>query len=313
MTTRLDWSPFVGHKNAPRLDFAQEQEKARLNEIAARMRLNVMKMMCAADYGHPISCLGLADLFTALFFGNALRYDAKNPVWEGRDRLVVSNGHISALLYTALSMAGYFPASDLANYARTGGLPGHPHFDLNRGVELSSGSLGQGVSVSVGMAIALKPLRRDVFLIASDGEAQEGQVWEALQSAVKYNLSNLKIFLDCNGIQNSGRIKDVMPSGNLEKTFSAMGFEVAVCHNASAFEITQTIKEQKPSDKPFLCLLNTIGGKGVSFMEDNPFWHDEIPVGKLRQKALEELNNLKRKADSWKIFLAQMETSPCRR
>ena len=312
MTARLDWSPFVEHKNTSRFDFAEEREKARLNGIAAQMRFNVMEMMCAAGYGHPISCLGLSDLFTALFFGGFLRYDAKNPFWDGRDRLVVSNGHISALLYTALSMAGYFPASDLSDYTRKNGLPGHPHRDLSKGIELSSGSLGQGVSVAVGMAIALKPLRRDVFLTTSDGEIQEGQVWEALQAAVKYELSNLKIFIDCNGIQNSGFTKDIMPSGDLEKMFSAMGFEVAVCKNASAFEIARTVKGQSSLNKPFLCLLNTIGGKGVSFMENNPFWHDEIPVGDLKEKALAELAAQKQKAASWKNFLTQMETSSCR-
>ncbi|MBR4127069.1 MAG: transketolase [Alphaproteobacteria bacterium] len=309
MTARLDWSPFVEHKNTSRLDFAKEQEKARLNEITAQMRFNVMEMMCNAGYGHPISCLGLSDLFAALFFGGLLHYDAKNPSWDGRDRLVVSNGHISALFYTALSMAGYFPASDLSNYARKNGLPGHPHRDLAKGIELSSGSLGQGVSVAVGMAIALKPLRRDVFLTTSDGEIQEGQVWEAMQAAVKYELSNLNVFLDCNGIQNSGFTKDVMPSGDLEKTFSAMGFDVAVCHNASAFEIAQTVKMKKPADKPFLCLLNTTGGKGVSFMENEPYWHDEIPVGDLKEKALAELAVQKQKASSWKNFLTQMETT----
>jgi len=312
MTTRLDWSPFVEHKNANHHDFAQERKKACLNEIAAQMRCSVMKLMCDSDYGHPISCLGLADLFTALFFGNILCYDAENPAWDGRDRLVVSNGHISALFYTALSMAGYFPASDLSNYARSGGLPGHPHRDLARGIELSSGSLGQGVSVAVGMAIALKPLRRNVFLITSDGEIQEGQAWEALQAAVKYQLSNLKIFLDCNGIQNSGFTKDIMPTGNLEKTYAAMGFEVAVCHDASAFEIVQTVHTQKSAEKPFLCLLNTIGGKGVSFMENNPFWHDEIPTGELSQKALTELAAQRQKASSWKTFLTRMKDAPCR-
>lgn len=312
MTARLDWSPFVEHKNTSRLDFAEEREKARLNEIAARMRFNVMETMCVADYGHPISCLGLSDLFTALFFGNVMCYDAKNPSWNGRDRLVVSNGHISALLYTALSMADFFPASDLSNYARKNGLPGHPHRDLSKGIELSSGSLGQGVSVAVGMAIALKPLRRDVFLTTSDGEIQEGQVWEALQAAVKYKLSNLKIFIDCNGIQNSGFTKEVMPSGDLKKMFSAMGFEIAVCDNASAFEIAQTVKKLGKTDKPFLCLLNTIGGKGVSFMENNPFWHDEIPAADLREKALAELSAQHKKAAFWEKFLTQMETTSCR-
>ncbi len=312
MTVRLDWSPFVEHKKAASFDFDREREKARLNEIAAQMRFNVMEMMCDAGYGHPVSCLGLADLFTALFFGNTLRYDAENPVWDGRDRLIVSNGHISALLYTALSMAGFFPASDLKNYARANGLSGHPHRDPSRGIEISSGSLGQGVSVAVGAAIALKPLRRDVFLTTSDGEIQEGQVWEAMQAAVKYKLSNLNVFLDCNGIQNSGFTKDVMPSGDLERMFSAMGFEIAICHNASAFEIVQTVERKKSRDKPFLCLLNTIGGKGVSFMENNPFWHDEIPAGELRRKALAELKAQCRKASYWKKFLTQMDTLSCR-
>ena len=307
MTVRLDWSPFTGNKNAPSLDFAQEGEKARLNDIAAQMRFNVMEMMCNAGYGHPVSCLGLSDLFTALFFGGLLRYDAENPFWNGRDRLVVSNGHISALLYTALSMAGFFPASDLSNYARKNGLPGHPHRDLARGIELSSGSLGQGVSAAVGMAIALKPSGQNVYLTTSDGEIQEGQVWEAMQAAVKYKLSNLHIFPDCNGIQNSGFTKDVMPSGDLKKMFSAMGFDVAVCHDASAFEIAQTVKRKKPSDKPFLCLLNTTGGKGVSFMENDPYWHDEIPAGELKEKALAELETQSRKASYWKKFLTQME------
>ena len=305
MTVLLDWSPFT--KTQRDLSFSEEREKARLNDLAAQMRLNVMRTMIRADYGHPASCLGLCDLFTALYFGGVMKYSISRPAWDKRDRLVVSCGHISALLYTALSMAGYLSGKDLDNYARAGGPGGHPQRCVEKGIENSSGSLGQGVGIAFGLALALQKTGQKVFLISSDGEQQEGQVWEAYHAAIKYNLSNLIVFVDENGIQNSGTTLDVMPSGNLKKKFNAFDFNVISLENACAFNIVRTLKTLQSPSKPSVIVLKTTAGKGVSFMENNPFWHDGVPRGKLKEQALKELNEQKRQTGLWLNFLNKME------
>ncbi|MBP3404181.1 MAG: transketolase [Alphaproteobacteria bacterium] len=311
MSIQLDWSPYTKTTKTG-MTFVEEREKARLNNIAAQMRLNVMKTMINADYGHPASCLGLCDLFTALYFGGLMKYSPSNPFWPDRDRLVVSCGHISALMYTALSMAGYFPAGRLDGYARAGGLPGHPHRCVGEGIENSSGSLGQGYGVGTGMALALKKTGQHVFLITSDGEQQEGQIWEACQVAVKYRLTNLTVFIDENGIQNSGRTADVMPSGDLAKKYAAFGFRTITLHPLTAFDIVQAVRSSR-ADRPVAVILKTVPGKGVSFMENNPDWHDDIPSGDLKKQALEELNKQKQRSDAWQNFLNKMELRQCQR
>lgn len=305
MNIRLDWSPYT-KTNKTTAGFADEREKARLNDIAAQMRLNVMNMMINAGYGHPASCLGLCDLFTALYFGGLMKYSPLNPYWPDRDRLVVSCGHISALMYTALSMAGYFPAGRLDGYARAGGLPGHPHRSVGEGIENSSGSLGQGFGVGTGMALALKKTGQRVFLVTSDGEQQEGQIWEACQAAVKYRLTNLTVFIDENGIQNSGKTSDIMPSGDLAKKYAAFGFRTITLQTPAAFDIVQAVQGGY-ADGPAAVILKTVPGKGVSFMENNPAWHDDIPSGRLERQALDELSVQKQKSAAWQRFLNNME------
>ncbi len=301
---KLDWSPFSKGVAAETLGF--QARKACLSAKAARLRTKAMETMLAADYGHPASSLGLAELFAVLYFGGVLNVSAACPFAEGRDRMVVSNGHVSAIVYATLAEAGFISDDDLKTYARTDGLPGHLTRFAPHGVEISSGSLGQGVSVAVGMAAALKPSGRRVFLLTSDGEQQEGQVWEAWQAAVKYGLSNLTVFIDCNGIQNSGRTAEVMPVGNAAKKFKAFGFRTVECDGNDVAAICDAFALTADADAPKAIILYTVPGKGVSFMENDPAWHGDLPSGSRAEEALRELRNKEREIKSWQSFLKEM-------
>lgn len=301
---KLDWSPYV--KERPPETMAEQKHKAALTVTAAAMRSKVMEMMYASDYGHPASCLGLADLFTALYFGGAMKQKPEDPLSETRDRLVVSCGHVSAIVYTALAMAGYFDEAELSRYACKDGLPGHLCRFNPFGVEVSTGSLGQGVSMAVGMAMALKNKGRKVFLLTSDGEQQEGQVWEAYLAAKKHHLSNLIIFVDCNGIQNSGSTAEIMPLGSLSKKYRSFGFNVIEQDGHDIMGILDSVERVSLEEMPGLILLKTTPGKGVSFMEGNPAWHGDLPAGPLAEQALRELAEKHRETASWQGFIGQM-------
>ncbi|MCZ8156180.1 MAG: transketolase [Leptospira sp.] len=262
-------------------------------KFAKNIRIQVIKMVTAANSGHPGGPLGLADIYAALYT-KIMKHDPKNPEWTDRDRLILSNGHVCAVRYAAMGLSGYFPVEDLLTFRGINSyLQGHPSTRYMKGIESSSGSLGQGLSVSVGLALGAR-LRKEthkIYTCISDGECGEGMTWEAAQSAVHYKVDNLIAFMDRNFIQIDGNTEDVMKLEPLDKKFEMFGWNVinADGHNMeeifSAFE-----KANLHKGSPTLIVFKTILGKGVSFMENNPKWHGTPPNKEQEAQALAELS-----------------------
>jgi transketolase len=244
------------------------------------IRQDIMKMLAAAGSGHSAGPLDMADVFTALYF-NILKHDPKNPQWEERDRLVLSCGHICPVLYAALGEAGYFPKEELMTLRKLGTrLHGHPHNMVLPGIETSSGPLSQGASQAVGMAVGLKMDHKpnQVYLIASDGEQQEGQTWEAAMFAGKYKLDNITAIMDRNNIQIDGNVEEIMPLENLRGKYEAFNWHVIEVDGHNMQELLDACAEAKViHDKPTMIIAHTLAGKGVSYMEGDYRWHGNPP------------------------------------
>ena len=253
---------------------------AELKLTAAKLRLLAVEAVHTAASGHPGGSLSCADALTALYFGE-MNIDPARPDWEDRDRFVLSKGHCSPALYAALALRGYFPVEELklfrsikAHYS------GHPDMRHVPGVDMSTGSLGQGLSAAVGMAMAAKLRKAEyrTYAICGDGEIAEGQIWEAAMAAAKWKLDNLCALVDVNGLQIDGKTSDVMPSEPLDKKFEAFNWNVITVDGHdfdrinAAFEAARGCK-----DKPTAILLRTVKGKGVSFVEDQYGWHGKAP------------------------------------
>ena len=259
---------------------------------AAKVRSLAMDAVFAAASGHIGGSLSVADVLTVLYF-HTMRVDPKDPKAPGRDRLVLSKGHTTPALYAALANRGYFPVEDLKLFRSVEGhYSGHPDMVHVPGVDMSTGSLGQGISAAVGMALAGKVDQKDyrVYAVLGDGEIEEGQVWEAAMSAAKYHLDNLCAVVDINGLQIDGTTDDVMPSEPLDKKFEAFNWNVLKVDGhdlaaiAAAFETAKTVK-----GKPTVILAKTVTGKGVSFMEGDAGWHGKAPNAEQYEKAHAEL------------------------
>lgn len=260
--------------------------------MASVIREEIIKMLLEAGTGHPAGALGSADFFTWVYFGEEIKHFPKDPWNEERDRVVLSAGHYCPVLYACLAEAGYFPKEELTSLRKTGTrLQGHPLARLLPGIESSSGPLGQGVSVAVGMALVdkMKGKKRKTICFMGDGEQNEGQVWEAYMSANKFRLNNLLLVIDRNNIQIDGFTQDVMPLEPLDKKLEAFGFFVLEVDGhsfediASAYEKTKTIH-----DRTSVIILRTIPGKGVDFMENDYNWHGRAPgIGETVQALLE--------------------------
>lgn len=271
-----------------------------INELkykANDIRKDIIEMLLEAKSGHSAGPLDMADVFTALYF-NIMNHDPKNPKWEGRDRLVLSCGHINPVLYAALAEAGYFPKSELKTLRKLNSrLQGHPHNLSTPGIETSSGPLAQGTSQAVGMAYGLlmdgvKSQR--VYLIMSDGEQEEGQTWEAIMFAGKYKLHNITAILDRNNIQIDGNTEDVMPLENLRAKYEAFNWHVLEVDGHNMQEIIDACMEAKAIyEKPTVVIAHTIAGKGVDFMEYDYKWHGSPPNAEQAKKALAELRTLR--------------------
>jgi transketolase len=247
-------------------------------------------MIHKANSGHPGGSLSAADIMTVLYF-HELNLDPKNPKWEGRDRFVLSKGHVCPVLYTSLIMRGFMDFEELYNLRKFGSkLQGHPDMKSTPGVDISTGSLGQGLSTAVGMAIGLKRdnSKSRVFCLVGDGETNEGQIWEAIQSAAKYELDNLIIFIDHNNIQNDDFCKEIMPLYDLEEKFKAFGCETYSIDGHSVAQILSVLDSirNKHNRKPICIVANTVKGKGVSFMEHVPSWHGVAPNDEQLKQAL---------------------------
>ncbi|MFZ5799985.1 MAG: transketolase [Candidatus Omnitrophota bacterium] len=268
-----------------------KEEIKRLEDTAREVRLLIVRMLTKAGSGHPGGSLSSTDLVTALFF-SALRHDPKNPQWPDRDRFHMSKGHCCPLWYAVLAKSGYFPVEKLWTLRTLGSiLQGHPD-RRTPGVDVASGSLGQGLSVSVGMALAGKLDKRDyrVYCLLGDGEIQEGNVWEAAMSSAHYKCDNLCAILDYNGYQIDGRTSEVMNLEPLADKWKAFGWQTIEINGHNMEEILSAYREAKTiKGKPTIIIAHTIKGKGVSFMENVADFHGRSPTKEEELKALKEL------------------------
>lgn len=264
-----------------------------LREKAKELRKMLLTMIYKAQSGHPGGSLSATDIVASLYF-HTLRVDPKNPKWEDRDRFVLSKGHVCPVLYSALIMRGFISEDTIGTLRKQGSiLQGHPDMKRCPGIEISTGSLGQGISCAVGMAIAGKMDEKEyrVYTLLGDGECDEGQVWEAAQAANKYQLDNLTVIIDNNGLQNDGFAKDIMPTLDLRAKFEAFGFQAVRIDGHNVDEITAALdfmKTQK-NGKPKCIVCNTVKGKGVSFMENVEIWHGLAPNDEQYAQAMEDV------------------------
>ncbi len=278
---------------------AQDVEKLKLT--ANSIREDIIKMLLEAKSGHSAGPLGLADIFTALYF-NVLKHDPKNPNWEERDRLVLSCGHTCPVLYTVMAYAGYFDKTELLTLRKLGSrLQGHPHRTALPGLETTSGPLGSGLSQASGMALVGKTDQKSwrVYCVMSDGEQDEGNTWEAVMFAAKYKLDNLTAILDRNNIQIDGHTEDVMPLDSLKAKYEAFGWNAIEIDGHDFNQIIDAYSQAKElKGKPTLILAKTVPGKGVDFMEGKYEWHGKTPNSEEAKKALYELRTLQGKIKS---------------
>ena len=270
------------------------QEQHQLAAAALAIRMGVIEGTHSAKSGHPGGSLSAADMF-AYLYEKELRIDPARPQWPGRDRFVLSKGHTAPALYAALAHRGFFPVEDLKTLRHIGSyLQGHPNMNSVPGVDMSTGSLGQGVSVAAGMAKAARVMGSgvNVYTMLGDGEIDEGEVWEAFMFAAHYHLDNLCVMIDLNGLQIDGATKDVMNSEPVDAKMEAFGFDVVTIdgHDFAQIERAFGVFHQNAgSGKPTCILMRTIKGKGVSYMENNADWHGKAPNDKEYEAAMQEL------------------------
>lgn len=266
-----------------------------LQDIANRIRKDIINMLVEAGSGHAAGALGMADVFTGLYF-QVIDHKPRQPNWPDRDRVVVSNGHICPVLYATLAQAGYFAKEELKTLRKIGTrLQGHPSLLDLPGVEISSGPLGQGISQAIGIALAGKMDQKkyEVYCLMGDGEQDEGQVWEALMFAGKHQLHNLTVIIDRNRIQISGGTEEVMPLEPLREKYQAFNWLVLDIDGHNFEEIIDACYKAKTVfDRPVAIIAHTIPGKGVEFMEYKQEWHGKTINKNLAQKALEDLKSL---------------------
>uniref|UniRef100_A0A7C9JCT0 Transketolase n=1 Tax=Muribaculaceae bacterium Z82 TaxID=2304548 RepID=A0A7C9JCT0_9BACT len=268
---------------------------AQLEALANRMRQDIVSMIAEAGSGHPGGSLSCIDILAALYFGGVMNHDPANPDDPNRDRFVMAKGHAAPALYAALAHAGYFPTEELATLRKLGSrLQGHPDRNLLPGVEVSTGSLGQGLSIASGMACGLRLDGNDatVFALMGDGECQEGQVWEAAMFSAHRGLDNLVAIVDRNGLQIDGATTEVCNPESLSAKFQAFGFNTATVdgHDIAATIACLTMAKQARNGKPWAIVAQTVKGKGVSFMENQAGWHGKAPNAEQTQQALQELS-----------------------
>lgn len=264
--------------------------------IATQIREHIITMLLQAGSGHAAGSLGMADVFTALYFGELVRYQAHRPDWLDRDFVLLSNGHICPVWYATLAVAGYFPESELASLRSfESRLQGHPHLGSIPGVENTSGPLGQGLSQAVGLALSLRwqSRRNEVFCLLSDGEHQEGQTWEAYQAAGHFRLANLTVLIDRNTIQIDGCTEQVMPIEPFNEKLGSFGWQVLEVDGHNIQAVIDAVNHAKAiQEQPVAIVCNTIPGKGVEFMENLPEWHGKAPSFPDSIAALRQLRSL---------------------
>lgn len=259
---------------------------------AKELRINLLGMIYKAQSGHPGGSLSASDIVATLYY-DEMNIDPKNPNWYERDRLVLSKGHCCPVIYTVLAMKGYYPMEVIGTLRQLGSiLQGHPDMHKVPGIDMSTGSLGQGLSAAIGMAISAKrdKLKSRVYAILGDGECDEGQIWEASMTAAKYSLDNLVAIVDRNHLQNDGFVCDIMPTNNLADMWRAAGWEVFEINGHNIEEILEAFtKAKEVKGKPVCIVADTIKGKGVSFMENVAAWHGMAPNKEQYERAIAEI------------------------
>ena len=267
-------------------------EKKQLSLLACKVRQHIIEGTFHAKSGHPGGSLSAADVITYLYF-REMKVDPKNPQWEDRDRFVLSKGHAAPALYGALAVKGFFPEDEIQNLRKPSSyLQGHPDMKGIPGVDMSTGSLGQGVSCAVGMALAGKIAKKDyrVYAVLGDGEIQEGQVWEAAMFASHKKLDNLTIFIDNNNLQIDGTMDEVNSPYPIPEKFQAFGWHTVEIDGHDFDQIEAAVAEAKSvTDKPTAVIMHTVKGKGVSFMEHQVGWHGVAPNAEQYEAAMNEL------------------------
>jgi transketolase len=265
---------------------------AELKGMAKKLRRHAITMIATAGSGHPGGSLSTADIVTALYF-KIMRHNPQNLQWRDRDRFILSKGHAAPILYAALAESGYFPIAELATLRKLDSrLQGHTDRNLTPGVEMSAGSLGMGLSFSIGVALAARLDSRSykTYVLLSDGECDEGQTWEAALSAAQFKLDNLTAIVDCNRIQLSGWTRDIMNLEPLNKKWQAFGWHTIDIDGHDFDQILAAFQEaEKIKSKPTVIIAHTVKGKGVSFMENNVAFHGKAPTPKEAERALKEL------------------------
>jgi transketolase len=280
--------PFTNERHSPE----------KLAEIATEIRRDIIRSLVEATSGHSGGPLGSSDIFAVLYMGGVMNYDPNDPWKPGRDRFVLSAGHMCPVLYATLANAGFFPKSELLTLRKFGSrLQGHPGRDMHLpGIETSSGSLGQGLSIAVGMAMSDKLLDRNgarVYCLTGDGELQEGSIWEAVMSAAHYGLDNFCMIVDNNDCQIDGRVPDVMNVYPLREKFESFNFHVIEADGHSTAALLAAFDEAKATTgKPTCIIARTYMGAGVSFMQDKYEWHGKPPSVDQAKQALEELGRV---------------------
>lgn len=263
-----------------------------LKAIASEIRMNVIKMITEAGSGHPGGSLSCIEILVALYFAQ-MNINPKEPNNPERDRFVLSKGHAAPALYAVLSRRGYFPEAELLKLRKIGSiLQGHPDMKKTPGIDMSSGSLGQGLSVANGMALAAKLDQKayQVYVLLGDGELEEGQVWEGVMTAAHYQLDNLVALVDYNRLQIDSNVVELKSIKNLNERFSSFGWATKSINGHSFPEILGALAEAKESKTPFVIIANTVKGKGISYMENQVDWHGKAPSVQEMEQALAELN-----------------------
>ena len=270
-----------------------ELEKKQLQITACKVRMGIVTATHGAKAGHPGGSLSATEMFTYLYF-KEMNVDPANPKWEGRDRFVLSKGHTAPGLYSVLAQRGFFPVEDLPTLRHIDSyLQGHPNMNSVPGVDMSTGSLGQGISCAVGMALGLKHQGSTarVYTLLGDGEIQEGQVWEACMAAAHYHLDNMVVIVDNNGLQIDGDISKVMSPYPIVDKLEAFGFNTIAIDGHSFEQIEAAFENAKATKgKPTAIVMKTTKGKDVSFMENNAGWHGKAPNDAEYEQAMNELN-----------------------
>ena len=269
---------------------------AHAKQKANAMRKDIIEMIHEAGSGHPGGSLSCTDILAALYFGDVMTYDPAHPTSDTRDRFILAKGHAAPALYAALAEAGFFSKDELKTLRKLGSrLQGHPDSKLLPGVEVSTGSLGQGLSVAAGLAAGLRLKGGDqkVYTVLGDGECEEGQVWEAANFAAAEALGNLVAIVDSNGLQIDGCLCDVCSAGELDEKFAAFGWDVHHVdgHDIDALTALFTSLPRKATGKPQAIIAKTVKGKGVSFMENQVGWHGKAPDAEQTKQALAELES----------------------